>query len=616
MISYLQAKNISKSFGNLLLFENLSFSIHKNQKLALIAKNGAGKTSLLKIIAGNDIPDTGEITLKNNISVGFLEQLPFVDNTKTVLEEVFYSSNKIVQTIKKYNDAINSGDKKMLETAMTLMDNLNAWDYEVKAKQVLSELKITDYNKKIKELSGGQKKRVALANVLINEPDILIMDEPTNHLDMDMIEWLEEYLLRMKSSLLMVTHDRYFLDNVCSDIMELDDKKLYHYKGNYSYFLEKRQDRIYNFNAEVDKARNILRKELVWMKNSPKARTSKSKSRINAFYDLEEKASRKKYEQKIKIDILSARLGKKILNINYLNKSFGDNIVIKDFSYSFVPCEKIGIIGKNGTGKTTLLNIITQNIKPDSGKLELGETVVFGYYKQEMAKFKPDKKVIDIITDIAEQISFGNGKKFSASQFLQYFLFTPEMQYTKVEKLSGGEKRRLYLMTVLMQNPNFLILDEPTNDLDILTLNVLEEYLVNFQGCLIIVSHDRFFMDKIVDNIFAFEGNGKIKIFPGNYSEYREKNKKHTNPSKKNKTKQIVRTKKEQKKLSYKDKYEMEQIEKDLKILEQQKELIEEEINTGNLTANELNEKSKQFGDILKTIEEKELRWLELSDKI
>jgi ATP-binding cassette subfamily F protein uup len=617
MISYIQAENISKSFGNLLLFENISFSIHKNQKLALIAKNGAGKTSLLNILAGKDTADNGKITLKNDITIGYLEQDPYVDDNKTVLEEVFTSSNKIVNTIKDYNNAIKNDDKELLQTVMEQMDSLNAWDYEVKVKQILAELKITEYDVKIGQLSGGQKKRVALANVLINKPDILILDEPTNHLDLDMIEWLENFLMNMKSSLLMVTHDRYFLDCVCSDIIELDDKKMYHYKGNYSYFLEKRDARIHNFNSEVDKARNILKRELVWMNTSPRARTTKSKSRIEAFYDIESAAAFKKRDVKVKIDVNSARLGKKVLVLNYINKNFGDNVIIKDFNYTFSKNEKIGIIGKNGTGKTTLLNIITQDLKYDSGKYELGETVVFGYYRQEIMKFKPEHRVIDVIKEIAEVVTLGDGKKFSASQFLQYFLFTPEMQYTKVEKLSGGEKRRLYLMTVLMQNPNFLILDEPTNDLDILTLNVLEDYLMNFPGCLLIVSHDRYFMDKIVEHVFVFDGNGVVKDFPGNYSIYRNKKNKmlKSNAASKIKTNKPEKAKPISERLSYNEKYEMEQIEKELKTLEKQKTEQEQLINSGTLNSKQLIEKSKEFGNTINSIETKELRWLELSEK-
>ena len=619
MISYIQAENISKSFGNLLLFENISFSIHKNQKLALIAKNGAGKTSLLNILAGKDTADNGKITLKNDITIVYLEQDPYVDDNKTVLEEVFTSSNKIVNTIKDYNNAIKNDDKELLQTVMEQMDSLNAWDYEVKVKQILAELKITEYDVKIGQLSGGQKKRVALANVLINKPDILILDEPTNHLDLDMIEWLENFLMNMKSSLLMVTHDRYFLDCVCSDIIELDDKKMYHYKGNYSYSLEKRDARIHNFNSEVDKARNILKRELVWMNTSPRARTTKSKSRIEAFYDIESAAAFKKHDVKVKIDVRSARLGKKVLVLNYINKNFGDNVILKDFNYTFSKNEKIGIIGKNGTGKTTLLNIITQDLKYDSGKYDLGETVVFGYYRQEIMKFKPEHRVIDVIKEIAEVVTLGDGKKFSASQFLQYFLFTPEMQYTKVEKLSGGEKRRLYLMTVLMQNPNFLILDEPTNDLDILTLNVLEDYLMNFPGCLLIVSHDRYFMDKIVEHVFVFDGNGVVKDFPGNYSIYR--NKKNKMLKYKSNTENKIKTNKPEKpkpiteRLSYNEKYEMEQIEKELKTLEKQKTEQEQLINSGTLNSKQLIEKSKEFGNTINSIETKELRWLELSEK-
>lgn len=620
MISYLQAENISKSYGDLVLFKDLSLSIHKDQKIAIIAKNGAGKTSLLQIIAGLDSPDEGKITIRNNISIGYLKQDPVFDESKTVLEAVFDSSSEIIHELEKYNKAIISNDKNQLQEAMERMDLLNAWDYEVKIKQVLAELKISNHNEVIRNLSGGQKKRIALANVIINEPDILILDEPTNHLDIEMIEWLEDFLIRSKSSLLMVTHDRYFLDKVCTDIFEIDDKKLYHYKGNYSYFLKKRDERINNHNSEIDRARNLLRKELDWMNRMPKARATKAKARIDSFYQLEEIASNKKVDKKVRIDIKTSRLGKKILSIHYLNMSYGDNHLIKDFTFSFTRNEKIGIIGNNGTGKTTLLNIICGDLKADSGKFEIGETVVFGYYKQEGIQFKEDQKVIDVIKEIAEIVTLSDGKKFSASQFLQYFLFTPEMQYSRIEKLSGGERRRLYLMTILMKNPNFLILDEPTNDLDIITLQVLEEYLQNFPGCLIVVSHDRFFMDKIVDHIFVFQGNAVIKDFPGNYSEYRRQ-----------KTNQLSSIKKTEKpvisnklkspadysgKLSFKEKYELEQIEKELKELENEKNSLENQLNSGNLINDELNVKSKRFSEIIDIIDQKESRWLELNEKI
>jgi ATP-binding cassette subfamily F protein uup len=621
MISYLQVENITKSFGDLVLFEDISLSIHKDQKIALIAKNGTGKTSLLEIIAGNDTPDSGQITMKNDITVGYLEQDPKFDDQKTVIEEVYSSSSDVVSLLQTYHKVMAENDKYQLQDVLEKMDILKAWDHEVKVKQILAELKIENPDDKIATLSGGQKKRIALANLLINEPDILILDEPTNHLDLDMIEWLEEFLLNTKSSILMVTHDRYFLDRVCSDIIELDENQLFHYKGNYSYFLKKRDERIYNFNSEVDKARNLLRREREWINRTPMARTTKSKYRIENFYDLKDKAAQKKYDEKVKIDVKTSRLGKKILVINYLNKSFGDKQIIKDFTYTFSRNEKIGIIGKNGTGKTTFLNIITENIKADSGKFEIGETVVFGYYKQDGIKFKEDQRVIDIIKEIAEVVTLSDGKKFSASQFLQYFLFTPEMQYTRVEKLSGGEKRRLYLMTVLMRNPNFLILDEPTNDLDIMTLNVLEDYLMNFPGCVLIVSHDRYFMDKIVDHVFSFEGNGLIKDFPGNYTIYRqkklqaEKNKPTTAQSSDKQLKSKEPSNDYQNRLSYKEKYELEQLEKELEELESRKAKLETNINSGVLKQEELIEKSEELGQVIEEIESKEFRWLELNEK-
>lgn len=620
MVSLLQAENISKSYGDLVLFEDISLSLHKDQKIAIIAKNGAGKTSLLQIIAGVDNPDEGKIVIRNNISIGYLKQDPQFPDNKTVLEAVFDSSSELIHVLENYNKAIISNDRVLLQEAMEKMDLMKAWDYEVKFKQVLAELKIDNHNELIKNLSGGQKKRIALANVIINEPDILILDEPTNHLDIEMIEWLEEFLIRSKSALLMVTHDRYFLDKVCTDIYELDDRILYHYKGNYSYFLEKRDERIYNYNSEIDKARNLLRKELEWMRRMPKARATKAKSRIDSFYELEEKAAGKKADKKVRLDIKTNRLGKKILSIHYLNKSYGENQLIKDFTYSFVRDEKIGIIGNNGTGKTTLLNIICGELKADSGRFEVGETVVFGYYKQEGIKFKDDQKVIDVVKEIAEIVTLSDGKKFTASQMLQYFLFSGEMQHSRIEKLSGGEKRRLYLLTVLMKNPNFLILDEPTNDLDIMTLQVLEDYLQNFPGCLIVVSHDRFFMDKIVDHIFAFQGNAVIKDFPGNYTQYRS-------------NKQIVRTsvKKDEKalnpnkskkpvdysgKLSFKEKFELQQIENQLFEMEEERKSLEITLNSGNLSGEDLISSSKRFAELIEIIRCKEDRWIELNEKI
>lgn len=620
MISYLQAENITKSFGDLVLFTGLSLSIHKEQKIALIARNGTGKSTLLKIIAGKDSADTGKIIMQNGLTVGYLEQDPVIDETRTVLEEVYNSSSGIVQLLKEYHSVMEEHDQKKIEVVLEQMDVQKAWDHEVKVKQILAELKIENHNDKISTLSGGQKKRIALANVLINEPDILILDEPTNHLDLEMIEWLEKFLIQSKSSLLMVTHDRYFLDNVCSDILELDDKKLYLYKGNYSYFLRKRDERISGFNAEVERARNLLRTELEWMRRMPKARTTKSKSRIDSFYELEDVASQRKHEKAVTINIKTNRLGQKILSIHYLNKSFDDKMIIRDFTYSFARNEKIGVIGKNGSGKTTFLNIITGELEADSGKFEVGETVVFGYYKQDGIKFKEDQRVIDVVKEIAEVISLADGKKMTVSQFLLYFLFTHEMQYTRVEKLSGGEKRRLYLMTVLMRNPNFLILDEPTNDLDIITLNVLEEYLKNFPGCVLVVSHDRFFMDKIVDHLFVFEGEGVTRDFPGNYTQYRIKRDQEAKKIKprvqvKTETKDTRPVNDYSARLTFREKFEFEQLETELQKLQQEKAEIEKDMHTGRLKPEMMNEKSIRYGELLGLIDEKEMRWLELSEK-
>ena len=585
----------------------------------MIAKNGAGKTTMLNIITKKDTADSGNIIFRNDVSVGYLEQNPVFNEEKTVFDEVFSSSNQLINLIRDYEKAVELDDKKAIEELLVKMDTLKAWDHEVRVKQILTELKILNLDQKIKELSGGQKKRLALANLLINKPDFIILDEPTNHLDIDMIEWLETYLINNTATLLMVTHDRYFLDRVCDNIIEIDDRKVFHYKGNYSYFLDKREERIANTNAEVDKARNLMRKELEWMRRMPKARSTKAKSRIDSFYDLQEKASTKKSDESIKLNVKTARLGKKILEISYLNKSFGDVKILKDFTYIFKRNEKIGIVGNNGTGKSTLLNIITGNIKADSGKFDVGETVVFGYYKQEGIKIDENKRVIDVVRDIAEVVELSDGHKMSVSQFLNYFLFPNDRQYIPVSKLSGGEKRRLYLMTVLMKNPNFLILDEPTNDLDIFTLNVLEDFLQNYQGCVIAVSHDRYFMDKVVDHVFAFEGDGKVKDFPGNYTIYLDKKeaekklisaKSKTDTSDKN-----VRVKPErERKLTFNEKREFEQLEIDIATFEEEKEELEKQMNSGDLPSDELIKKANRFSQLLEILEEKENRWLELSE--
>jgi len=616
---YLQAENITKSFGDLVLFENLSLSIHKSQKIAIIAKNGAGKTTLLNIITGKDKQDSGQIVLRNGISIGYLSQSLKSDESKTIFDEIYQSSSEIISVIKNYELALLSDDKIQLQKWLEKMDTLQAWDFDVKVNQIIAELQLPNGNILIGELSGGQKKRVLLASLLINEPDILILDEPTNHLDLEMIEWLEEYLMHSNCTLLMVTHDRYFLDRVCNEILEIEDKTLYQYKGNYSYFLEKRTERIETFNSEVEKARNLFRKELDWIRRMPKARTTKAKYRVEAFTEIQEKANLKKVDKNIEIKIASTRLGNKVLEIYNLCKAYGENVLIKDFTYLFKRFDKIGIIGKNGSGKTTFLNIITNIVNADSGHFEYGETVVFGYYKQEDLKFKEGQRVIDFAKDIAEVVAPVEGNKISVSQFLNYFLFSNSMQHTPIEKLSGGERRRLHLVSVLMKNPNFLMLDEPTNDLDIMTLNVLEEYLKAFPGCLIVVSHDRFFLDKISEHLFVFNGEGNIKDFPGNYSNYKKwanKNVKAANynikeikPDKL--PKQIVE---KFKKSTWKEKKELESIEIELNSLTIEKQEIETKLSNGTLNSDNLNVFSKRLSEIIKLTDEKELRWLELNE--
>lgn len=622
MISFLQVDNLSKRFGEQVLFEGISFGIGKGQKVALIAKNGMGKSTLLRIIAGKDTAENGTVIFRNDISVGYLDQDPQLDPGNTVFEEVFNSDSPVLKVIKAYEKAVTGNDTDALEKLIPEMDAHSAWDFDNTVKQILSELKVATYDKKIGTLSGGQKKRVGLAKVLISNPDFLILDEPTNHLDIEMTEWLEEYLGKSNATLLMVTHDRYFLDRVCNQIIEIDDFGLFSYDGNYSYYLEKRAERIENRNAAIDKAKNLMRTEQEWMRRMPQARSHKAQYRIDNFYKLQEVASQNTEEKKLELDIQGQRLGKKILELEHVSKGFDGHCVLRDFSYKFVRGEKIGIIGKNGVGKSTFLNIITRNIEPDTGTIEIGETVVYGYYKQSGIRFKDDDRVIDIVKDIAERIDLGNGRVMSASQFLEYFMFTDKQQYSLVGKLSGGERRRLYLLTVLMKNPNFLILDEPTNDLDIVTLNVLEEYLKSFRGCLLIVSHDRFFTDKVVDRIFAFEGDGVIKDFPGNYTIYKnqkeeqeEKEQKEKKESAERKdTKSSPEPKEKKRKLTYKERQEMEQLEKDLDALNAEKAGIEDAMNSGTLAPDVLMEKSKRIAEVIGALDEKEMRWLELSE--
>ncbi len=616
----LQAEKVAKRYGNLLLFDNLSFTLNQGDKAALIARNGAGKTSLLSILAGTDSPDSGMVTRTNDVTFGYFEQVPALNPDNTILEEVFTTNSEKIATIKAFEEAIASNNHEAVSRLSSQIDALEAWDTEVEIRQILSQLKIDKLDHKVGELSGGQQKRLGLAKVLINRPDVLLLDEPTNHLDTDMIEWLEEYLRKTKSTLLMVTHDRYFLDRVCNVILEIDQNELFRYQGNYSYFLDKREERINAQQAEISKARNLMRTEIEWIRRMPKARTTKSKYRVDAFDDLKERASARVEDKSVNLSVTSARIGKKILEIKHLSKSYGDLVLLKDFSYSFSRFEKVGIVGKNGTGKTTFLHLITGGLSPDHGTIDPGKTIRYGYYRQEGISFGPRDKVIDAVQKIAEQIRFDDGTEISATQMLTRFLFPPSVQYDYIEKLSGGERRRLYLCTVLMQNPNFLILDEPTNDLDILTLNVLEDYLQSFGGCVVVVSHDRFFMDKIVDHLFVFEGAGTITDFPGNYTQYREAVRELAVTDKASVTTVKTQTdtlpkKPDSQKLTFKEKRELEQLEADIALLEKQRRQLEDELNTGNLDHTGLFEKSQKISTLNQDLHEKEMRWLILSEK-
>ena len=621
MVSYLQIDNLTKSFGDLVLFENLTFGIAQGQKIGLIAKNGTGKTTLLNIIAGKEDFDAGSVVFRNGLRVGYLEQTPRYPAGLTVLQACFHSPNETVRLIAEYEHALASGDHAALDDLLLRMDALKAWDYEQKAKQILSQLKIRDFDQPVENLSGGQLKRVALANVLISDPELIILDEPTNHLDLEMTEWLEGYLSRATISLLMVTHDRYFLDRVCSEIIEIDRRQLYQYKGNYSYYLEKRQERLDTQQAETERANNLLRKELDWMRRQPQARGTKAKYRIDAFHELEEKARQLRSAGDVQLDVKASYIGSKIFEAHRVCKRFGDLCILDDFNYTFARYEKMGIAGNNGTGKSTFVKMLTGEVAPDSGSFDIGETVRFGYYSQDGLQFDERMKMIDVVQDIAEYITLGNGKTLSVSQFLNYFLFPPEKQHSYVHKLSGGEKRRLYLCTVLMRNPNFLVLDEPTNDLDIVTLNVLEEYLQNFKGCIIVVSHDRYFMDKVVDHLLVFQGDGKIKDFPGNYTSYRtwkeaeEQKEKKAEAARAPQPERTPRSQTEQKKkLSFKERKEFEALETEITALETEKTELETLLSSGMLPTEELLAKSNRISEVIEAIDTKTMRWLELSE--
>jgi ABC transport system ATP-binding/permease protein len=628
MASYMQVENLTKSFGDHLLFENISFGIADNQRVALIAKNGAGKTTLLNIIAGKEDYKNGNITFRRDLRVGYLDQDPDFPKELSVLDACLQTDNEAVRTIAAYEHCMLSENQEGLDEILSQMDLHKAWDYETRIKQILGKLKITNFEQKIGKLSGGQLKRVALANVLIAEPDLLILDEPTNHLDLEMIEWLEDFLKRSSMALLMVTHDRYFLDRVCTNIYEIDHQALYQYNGNYSYYLEKRQERLESFNAESERAVNLYRKELEWMRRQPQARATKAKSRQDSFYEIEERAKLRRNNDKVQLDVKASYLGSKIFEAKYITKAYGDLKILDNFYYNFARYEKMGIVGKNGTGKSTFLKMLLGEVKPDSGSFDVGETVVFGYYSQDGLAFDEQMKVIDVVQDIAEEVDLGNGKKMSASQFLLHFLFTPETQYNYVYKLSGGEKRRLHLCTVLMRNPNFLVLDEPTNDLDIVTLNILEEYLQSFKGCVIVVSHDRYFMDKVVDHLMVFKGNAELKDFPGNYTDFREWNelieeqereeKKAAKAELQNAKVEAAKpepiAKEKTKKLSFKEKQEFEALEKEIPALEAEKADIENQLASGTLSSDEIIKASQRFGELGDIIDEKTMRWLELSE--
>lgn len=620
-MNYLSAEAIGRNLGERWLFQNLTFGILQGEKVALIGSNGTGKSSMLDILAGKIPPDGGVVSLRKDIRVGYLEQNPVFQESKTILETIFYAENSITRAIKNYEKAIETNNQDLLAECIEILDSQNGWDYEAKVKQILGKLGILDTDKLISELSGGQKKRVALARVLIENPDFLILDEPTNHLDLESIEWLEGHLSSSNTTLLLVTHDRYFLDKVCNRILELANNQIYKYTGSYAYFLEKKAERQEMEAATQEKLKNQLSKELEWMRRQPKARTTKAQYRIDAFHDLKEKATGFKKEDKLELNMRSERMGKKIIEIQHVSKAFNGQDFIKEFSYTFKRGDRIGIVGKNGMGKSTLLQMITDQLKPDSGKVVKGETIKIGYYRQDGLDFKEDQKVIEAVREIAEFVKLGDGRELTVSAFLTLFLFPPKMQYNYIHKLSGGEKRRLQLLKVLVQSPNFLILDEPTNDLDIDTLNVLEEFLTSFDGCLLVVSHDRYFMDRLIDHIFAFEGNGKIKDFPGNYTEYRLWSEEQAllNASSSTKTVTpaptpvVAAPAAPKKKLSFKEQREFEQLEQDIANIQAQltglHDKISQETDYTEITA--LGKKVQALEDEL---EEKEFRWLELAE--
>lgn len=618
-MNYLTVEHISKSYGVLELFSDISFSIHKDQKIAFVAKNGSGKTSILNIISGADSPDSGQVIMRNGLRVSFLSQTPNFGDSKTIEEAIFNADLPILNIISNYEKALqNPEDTEAYQKAFEQMDIHNAWEFDVQYKQILFQLKLEDIHQSISTLSGGQKKRLALAKVLINTPDLLILDEPTNHLDLEMIEWLEQYFAKAQMTLFMVTHDRYFLERVCNEIIELDHGKLYTYKGNYSYYLEQKEARIASEDVETGKAKQQYKKELEWMRRQPKARTTKSKSRIDDFFDIKSKAHQRRKDHQVQLELNMERLGSKIVELHKVSKAYENKTILNGFDYVFKKGERVGIIGKNGTGKSTFLNMLTKTIAPDSGKVVIGDTVKFGYYTQSGIKIKPEQKVIDVIREFGEYIPLKKGRQISAQQLLERFLFDRKKQYDFVEKLSGGEQKRLYLCTVLIQNPNFLILDEPTNDLDIVTLNVLEDFLLDFPGCLIVVSHDRYFMDKIVDHLFVFNGDGTITDFPGNYTDYRVYESSTPPETSAKETTKVTESQKqnEAQKLSYNEQKELKNLESKIRSLELDKKALEAKFNDTSLSQDKINALSQSLQDIIDEIATKESRWFELSEKL
>ncbi|WP_421805169.1 ABC-F family ATP-binding cassette domain-containing protein [Flagellimonas sp.] len=618
-MNLLTVENISKSYGELVLFSDISFGINKDQKIALIAKNGSGKTSILNIMSGKDTSETGQVTTRKGIKISFLEQEPDLNPNLTVEQTIFTTDNEILKVIAAYEKAVENPDNTtQYQKAFEAMERLNAWDFETQYKQILFQLQLSDLNAKVSTLSGGQKKRLALANALLNKPDLLILDEPTNHLDLEMIEWLEAYFAKESITLFMVTHDRYFLDRVCNEILELDNNQLYTYKGNYSYYLNEKEARMEREAVEQQKTKMLYKKELEWMRRQPKARTTKSKSRIDDFAEIKQRAHQRRKDHEVQLELNMERLGSKILELHNISKSYGDKTILNKFDYNFTKGERVGIIGKNGTGKSTFLNIITQQESVEGGKVVVGDTVKFGYYTQKGIPDKEGQKVIDVIREFGDYIPLKKGRQISAQQLLERFLFDRKKQYDFVEKLSGGERKRLYLCTVLIQNPNFLILDEPTNDLDIVTLNVLESFLLDFPGCLIVVSHDRYFMDKIVDHLFVFRGEGIIEDFPGNYSDYRVYESSKVIEERENKTTTSEKTENNWRdtsggKLSYSEQKEYKQLEKDIQKLEEKKEALQHKFTDPDLDGDAIAKLSIELKEVTDAIEEKTERWFELS---